>query len=188
VRWLATAFQGFGKRQQAAALHRLRFDAIADIFKNGFDLGGGDVGVDGFVNLNGDGEHTATEAGDFLDCEFAGGVGVVVGGDAEFALECLVGQVRAFDVAGGADADFDGMLASGSQTELPVECRHACDVGFGYACLLREVNQRVGGEVAVFRLNRLEQSDEFGTVCAETSDGLVYGGVGHGIKTCSHVV
>ena len=38
--------------------------------------------------------------------------------------EGLVDLVAAFDMAGGADADFDDMLTGGLEAKLVIECRN----------------------------------------------------------------
>ncbi len=101
-------------------------------------------------------QRAAAHAGDALDGVAPARVGVATGGDLQVLPERIEHALRPLDVAGRADAHMHQVLADGRVAELVVERRDARYVGGGDLADLADPLQRLGRQVAVVHLDRLE--------------------------------
>ena len=97
--------------------------------EHGRDGIGCEMAVGDIADLHGRGQRAAAETGDFFDGEEPLGVGVVAFGDVQVTPEGVHDVGRALDMAGGADADADDVLAGRAVAELVVERADALDIG-----------------------------------------------------------
>ena len=93
--------------------------------------------------------------------------------DAQILADGLFHTVCAIDVASGALAQHNKVLAYGLQPELGIESGDAQYLGRGAACLLGDVINRVHGQIAVEFLCFLQNGDQVaGAVLRSVKNGV----------------
>ena len=105
-------------------------------------------------------EAAGADAGDALHGELAGGIGVLVAGQAEAPSQFRSDQGGPGHVAGRAFADADDVLADGALAELPVERGDARDLRRRHLARAGHLPQRLVRQEAVARLDGLEHRDD----------------------------
>ena len=101
------------------------------------------------------------------------GVGVLALGNPEMTAERVVDALGALDVAGGADADVDDVLARRLMAELIVERRDAGDRGRRDLRQLADPPQGLFRQIAVVSLEGLEDLQHLLGAGADPLDGLI---------------
>lgn len=137
------------------------------------DHRGGEPPIGDAVDLHHGGQRAAAQAGHLLDREESLGVRVVARGDFQAALECVLDQLRAFDVTGCAVADIDDMAADRAMPELGIKRRHAHNRRRRDIGQLANPLDRLGRHVAIVRLDRLQDRDHDLAAAAQPLDGLI---------------
>ena len=144
-----------------------------DLFVLGDDAGdhvGGETAVDLVTNHGDGGETAGTDATEGVEGEFAVS-GALAHGDTEVALEGIQHLLGATDVAGGTEADVDGVLALGLHGEEAVEGDDTIDLCHGDVQLVGDDFLDLGGEVAELALHLVEDVDDLtGTVTKALAD------------------
>ena len=97
----------------------------------------------------------------------------LAGCDLEAAANLVQDARRPPDVAGGAQADLDGMPALGCQAEGVVEGRHVVHLGVGDLQSLRDPGKRLARQVAEPAVDHLHHRDEGVGAAAVQFDGPV---------------
>lgn len=147
--------------------------SAVDLFVLGEDAGdevGGETAVDLVANHGDGGETAGTDATEGVEGELAVS-GALAHGDAEVALEGIQHFLSATDVAGGTEADVDGVLALGLHGEEAVEGDDAIDFSHGDVQLVGDDFLDLGGEVAELALHLMEDVDDLtGTVTKALAD------------------
>ncbi len=105
-------------------------------------------------------EAAGADAGDALDGELAGGIGVLVAGQAEAPPQLRPDMGGPGHVTGRAFADADDVLADGALAELPVERGDARDLRRRHLARAGHLPQRLVRQEAVARLDGLEHRDD----------------------------
>ena len=144
-----------------------------DLFVLGDDAGdhvGGETAVDLVANHGDGGETAGTDATEGVQGELAVG-GALADLDAQVTLEGIQHFLGATDVAGGTEADVDGVLALGLHGKEAVEGDDAIDLSHGDVQLVGDDFLDLGGEVAEFALHLVEDVDDLtGTVTKALAD------------------
>ena len=132
------------------------------LFVLGEDAGdhvGGEAAIDLLAD-HGDGGQTAgADAAEGVEAELAVGR-AFAHGDVQVALESIQNLLGAAHIAGGTQADVDGVLALGLHGEEAVEGNDAIDLGHGYVQLMGDDFLDLGGQVAEFALHLVEDVDD----------------------------
>jgi len=144
-----------------------------DLFVLGDDAGdhvGGETAVDLVANHGDGGETAGTDATEGVQGELAVG-GALADLDAQVTLEGIQHFLGATDVAGGTEADVDGVLALGLHGKEAVEGDDAIDLSHGDVQLVGDDFLDLGGEVAELALHLMEDVDDLtGTVTKALAD------------------
>ena len=131
------------------------------LFVLGDDAGdevGGETAVDLLAN-HGDGGQTAgTDATEGVQRELAVG-GALAHGDAQLAAEGVEHLLSTTHIAGGTQADVDGMLALGLHGEEAVEGDDTIDLGHGHVQLVSDDLLDLGGQIAKLALHLVQHVD-----------------------------
>ena len=125
------------------------------------------------VDHHGGGQTAGTQAGDGLNGEQHIVGGVLFLAQAQFLPQGFQNRGGVADVTGGAVADLDDVLALGFKGEVFVEGGDGVGFGFGDTDFLCHVAQKLGGQVAVFRLNVLHNGDQRPGIPDVPGDDLV---------------
>ena len=132
------------------------------LFVLGEDAGdhvGGEAAVDLLAN-HGDGGQTAgADAAEGVEAELAVGR-AFAHGDVQVALEGIEDLLGAAHVAGGTQADVDGVLALRLHGEEAVEGDDAVDLGHGHVELVGDDFLDLGGQVAELALHLVQHVDD----------------------------
>ena len=132
------------------------------LFVLGEDAGdevGGETAVDLLAD-HGDGGQTAgTDATEGVQAELAVG-GAFADLDAQLTAEGIEDLLGAADVAGGTQADVDGVLALGLHGEEAVEGDDTIDLGDGHVQFVGDDFLDLGGQVAELTLHLVEDVDD----------------------------
>ena len=132
----------------------------------------GETAVGDAVDLDHRGQRAAAEAGHLLDREQPFG-SVSPPGDPEVPLQGVLDQLGALHVAGRAVADADDVLADRLVAELRVEGGHALDRRRRDLGQPAHPLQGLAGQIAIVRLDRLEDRDHRLGATSQPLDGLV---------------
>ena len=136
--------------------------SVVDLFVLGEDAGdkvGGETAVDLLANHGDGGQTTSTDATEGVQAELAVG-GALANLDAQVTLEGIEDLLGATDVAGGTQADVDGVLALGLHGEEAVEGDDTIDLGHGHVQLVGDDFLDLGGQVAELTLHLVEDVDD----------------------------
>ena len=136
--------------------------SAVDLFVLGDDAGdevGGETAVDLVANHGDGGETAGTDATEGVQRELAVG-GALTNLDTQVALEGIEDLLGATHVAGGTQADVDGMLALGLHGEEAVEGDDAIDLCHGDVQLVGDDFLDLGGQVAELTLHLVEDIDD----------------------------
>ena len=166
------------RRHKERAEHSIECPALLlsrniDLFVLGDDAGdhvGGEAAVDLLAD-HGDGGQTAgTHATEGVERELAVG-GALAHGDTQIALEGIQHFLGATHVAGGTQADVDGVLALRLHGEEAVEGDNTIDLGHRHIQLVGHDFLDLGGQVAELTLHLVEDVDDLtGTVTKALAD------------------
>ena len=116
------------------------------------------------------GETAGTDATEGIQGELTVG-GALANRDVQVALEGIQHLLGATHVAGGTEADVDGVLALGLHGEEAVEGDDAIDFSHGDVQLVGDDFLDLGGEVAELALHLVEDVDDLtGTVTKALAD------------------
>ena len=143
------------------------------LFVLGEDAGdevGGETAVDLVANHSDRGKTAGTDATEGVQAELAVG-GALADLDAQVTLEGIEDLLGATHVAGGTQADVDGVLALRLHGEEAVEGDDTIDLGHGHVQLVGDDFLDLGGQVAEFALHLVEDVDDLtGTVTKALAD------------------
>jgi len=125
-----------------------------------------------FAVHDGDRRHgAAADAGDGVQVELAVR-GSLAGVYVQSAFPGIQGNIAAFHVAGGAQADFDGVLARRVETELVIESHHAVDIDSGNIEIIGDFRHGGARQVTELALDALQDGDKAGPLTAEPAQDL----------------
>ena len=133
-----------------------------DLFVLGDDAGdevGGETAVDLLADHGDGGQTTGTDATEGVQGELAVG-GALTHGDAKFAAEGVEDLLSTTHIAGGTQADVDGMLALGLHGEEAVEGDDTIDLGHGHVQLVGDDLLNFGGQIAKLALHLVQHVDD----------------------------
>jgi len=137
------------------------------------------MAVDRTVNLHRHRQHAAAQASHFLHRELALRIGILARYDPQLAAEGLVGTFRALHMTGRADTHLDAVAADRAEAELSVKRGDPGHLGLAHAEPFRHGGERVGRQIAVLVLNRLQQGDQMVAPAFHAARKLVYSVSGH---------
>ena len=132
------------------------------LFVLGEDAGdevGGETSVDLLADHSDGGQTAGTDATEGVQAELAVG-GALADLDAQVTLEGIEDLLGATHIAGGTQADVDGVLALRLHGEEAVEGDDTIDLGHGHVQLVGDDFLDLGGQVAELALHLVEDVDD----------------------------